>query len=32
MGMSGGTKITLQYAKDWGYKACPYCNPPTSVA
>ena len=32
MGMSGGTKITLQYAKDWGYKACPYCNPPTSVS
>ena len=31
-GMSKGTKITLQYAKDWGYKACPFCQPPTSVA
>ena len=28
---SGGTKVTLQYARDWGYKACPYCNPPTYV-
>ena len=28
---SGGTKVTLQYAVDWDYKACPYCNPPTSV-
>ncbi len=28
---SGGTKVTLQYALDWDYKACPYCNPPTSV-
>ena len=31
-GFSGGTKVTLQYVKDWGYKACPYCQPPTSVA
>lgn len=30
-GMSKGTKITLQYARDWGYKACPFCQPPTSV-
>ncbi len=30
-GFSGGTKVTLQYAKDWGYKACPYCQPPTSA-
>ena len=30
-GMKKGTKITLQYAKDWGYKACPFCEPPTSV-
>ena len=30
--MKSGTSITLQYAKDWGYKACPYCNPPTSVS
>ena len=29
--MSKGTKITLQYAKDWGYKACPFCQPPTSI-
>ena len=28
---SGGTKVTLQYAIDWDYKACPFCNPPTSV-
>ncbi len=28
---SGGTKVTLKYAIDWDYKACPYCNPPTSV-
>lgn len=31
-GTSGATKVSLQYAKDWGYKACPYCNPPTSVS
>ena len=31
-GMSKGTKITLQYARDWGYKACPFCQPPTSVS
>ena len=30
-GFSGGEKVTLQYARDWDYKACPYCNPPTSV-
>ena len=29
--MSGGTRVTLQYAKDWGYKACPFCNPPTAI-
>ena len=28
---SGGTKVTLEYAIQWDYKACPYCNPPTSV-
>ena len=28
---SGGTKVTLQYALDWDYKACPFCKPPTSV-
>ena len=30
-GMKKGTKITLQYARDWGYKACPFCQPPTKV-
>ena len=30
--MSGGTGVTLEYAKEWGYLACPYCNPPTSVS
>ena len=30
-GMTSGTRVTLQYAKDWGYRACPYCNPPTSI-
>jgi len=28
---SGGTKVTLQYALDWDYKACPYCKPPTGA-
>ena len=27
----GGTGVSLQFAVDWGYKACPYCQPPTSV-
>ena len=31
-GMGAGTRVTLQYAKDWGYKACPYCNPPTYIS
>ena len=30
-GFSDGMKVTLQYVCDWGYKACPYCNPPTSA-
>jgi len=30
--MKNGTGITLEYARDFGYKACPYCNPPTSVS
>ena len=30
-GMSGGTGVTLDFVTSWGYKACPYCNPPTSV-
>ena len=28
---SGGDKVSLLYALDWEYKACPYCNPPTSA-
>jgi len=31
-GVSGATKVTLQYVKDLGYKACPYCEPPTSIS
>ena len=31
-GTSGATKVTLQYVKDVGYKACPYCEPPTSIS
>ena len=27
----GGTKVSLRYAIDWEFKACPYCQPPTSV-
>ena len=27
----GGTGVSLQFAIDWGYKACPHCQPPTSV-
>ena len=27
----GGTVVSLQFAIDWGYKACPHCQPPTSV-
>lgn len=30
-GFEDGTAVTLQYATDWEFKACPYCNPPTSV-
>ena len=30
-GMSGGTGVTLEFVTSWGYKACPFCNPPTSV-
>ena len=29
---SGGTKVTLKYVLDWGYKPCPYCAPPTSIS
>ena len=30
-GFENGSAVTLQYATEWEYKACPYCNPPTSV-
>ena len=30
--VSGGTKVTLDFVVSWGYKACPFCNPPTSVS
>lgn len=32
-GMKHGTAVKLGYVKEWDYyKACPYCNPPTSVS
>ena len=30
-GMSSGTGVTLEYALDFGYRRCPYCNPPSSA-
>lgn len=30
-GMSSGVGGNLEFALEWGYKACPFCNPPTSV-
>lgn len=30
-GLSNGTKVMLDFVVDWGFKACPFCNPPTSV-
>ena len=30
-GFSGGTGVTLDFVVSWGFHACPYCNPPTSV-
>ena len=30
--MSGGTKVTLEFVVKWGYHACPFCTPPTSVS
>lgn len=30
-GVTGGQGVTLEYAKDFGYAACPYCHPPTSI-
>ena len=31
-GLSGGVGGNLEFALEWGYKACPFCNPPTSVS
>lgn len=30
-GLSGGTKVMLDFVLSWGYKACPFCAPPTSA-
>ena len=30
-GFSGGTGVSLEFVVGWGFHACPYCNPPTSV-
>ena len=30
-GFSGGTGVTLDFVVTWGFHACPFCNPPTSV-
>ena len=30
-GMSNGTKVMLDFVLSWGYKACPFCAPPTSA-
>ena len=27
----GATGVTLEYAKDWGYTRCPYCNPASGI-
>lgn len=32
LGMSSGTPVTLQFAKDLGYVRCPYCNPPSHIS
>ena len=29
--MSGGTGVMLDFVLELGYRACPYCNPPTSA-
>ena len=29
--MSASTDVTLQYALEWDYVPCPYCNPPKSI-
>ena len=30
-GLSGGVGGNLEFALEWGYRACPFCNPPTHV-
>jgi len=30
-GLHDGTKVMLDFVVSWGYKACPFCAPPTSV-
>ena len=30
-GFSGGTGVALEFVVGWGFRACPYCNPATSV-
>ena len=30
-GLSGGTKVTLEFVLQMKYRACPFCAPPTSV-
>ena len=32
VGMTDGTEVTLEFAKDLGYLHCPYCNPPTNIS
>lgn len=29
--MSNGTKVMLDFVLSWGYRACPFCAPPTSA-
>lgn len=31
-GMTNGTAQTLEFAKDFGYIRCPYCNPPSDIS
>jgi len=30
-GMASGTRCTLDFVLRWGYYACPFCTPPTSI-
>lgn len=31
-GVKNGTRVMLDFAIRWGFDACPFCNPPTSVS